>query len=111
MCQGEGPTDDAALAAAHGICNDKVCRLCGVEVESVVQTKETLKGVVMKRKVVGYEDSPVHREEPSRMPLRPTYHSPAWRKNSSSRATSTSWEEPGLLDTGQMFRTIRMFSN
>jgi hypothetical protein len=52
ICQGEGPTEEAALAAAHAICNDKVCKLCGVEVESVVQTTETLKGVSMQRKVV-----------------------------------------------------------
>jgi len=52
VCQGEGHTEDAALAAAQGICNDKACKLCGVEIESVVQTTETLKGVEMKRKVV-----------------------------------------------------------
>jgi hypothetical protein len=52
VCQGEGITEEAALAAAHGICNDKACKLCGIEVESVVQTTETLKGVEMKRKVV-----------------------------------------------------------
>src|SRR5450432_2725464 len=52
VCQGEGATEEAALAAAHAICNDKVCKLCGVEVESVVQTTETLKGVSMQRKVV-----------------------------------------------------------
>jgi len=52
VCQGDGPSEDAALAAAHAVCNDKVCKLCGVEVESVVQTTETLKGVEMKRKVV-----------------------------------------------------------
>ena len=27
VCQGEGHTEDAALAAAHGICNDKACKL------------------------------------------------------------------------------------
>jgi len=52
VCEGEGSTEEAALAAAHAICNDKVCKLCGVEVESVVQTTETLKGVSMQRKVV-----------------------------------------------------------
>jgi hypothetical protein len=52
VCEGEGPTEEAALAAAHALCNDKVCKLCGVEVESVVQTTETLKGVSMQRKVV-----------------------------------------------------------
>jgi hypothetical protein len=51
-CEGDGPSEDAALATAQGICNDKVCKICGVEVESVVQTTETLKGVEMQRKVV-----------------------------------------------------------
>ena len=27
VCQGEGPSEDTALAAAHGICNDKACKL------------------------------------------------------------------------------------
>jgi hypothetical protein len=52
VCQGEGGTDTDALAAAHGICNDKICKLCGVEVESIVQTTETLTGVEMQRRVV-----------------------------------------------------------
>jgi hypothetical protein len=52
VCEGDGATEEAALAAAQAICNDKVCKLCGVEVESVVQTTETLKGVSMQRKVV-----------------------------------------------------------
>jgi hypothetical protein len=52
VCQGEGATEEAALTTAQEICNDKVCRLCGVEVESVVQTTETLQGVSMQRKVV-----------------------------------------------------------
>jgi hypothetical protein len=52
VCQGEGASEEASLAAAQGICSDKVCKVCGVEVESVVQTTETLKGVEMKRKVV-----------------------------------------------------------
>ncbi len=52
VCEGDGPSESAALAAAQGVCNDKICKICGVEVESVVQTTETLKGVEMKRKVV-----------------------------------------------------------
>ncbi len=52
VCQGEGKTEEEALSSAQAICNDKVCKLCGVEVESVVQTTESLKGVAMQRKVV-----------------------------------------------------------
>ncbi len=52
VCEGEGSTEDAARTAAQGVCNDKVCKLCGVEVESVVQTTETLKGIEMQRSVV-----------------------------------------------------------
>ncbi len=51
-CQGEGKSEDDALAAALGICNDKICKVCGVEVESVVETKETLTGVDLQRKVI-----------------------------------------------------------
>ncbi|MBS2025187.1 MAG: hypothetical protein JST92_22535, partial [Deltaproteobacteria bacterium] len=51
-CQGEGKSDEDALAAALGICEDKICKVCGVEVESVVETKETLTGVDLQRKVV-----------------------------------------------------------
>ena len=46
-CQGEGQTEAEALETAHAICNDKICKLCGVEIESVVQTTETLTGVEM----------------------------------------------------------------
>lgn len=52
VCEGQGSSEEEALSAAQGICTDKVCRVCGVEVESVVQTTETLKGVSMQRKVV-----------------------------------------------------------
>src|SRR5688572_26058388 len=52
VCQGEGETEEQALTTAQGTCNDKVCRLCGVEVQSVIETTETLEGVSMQRKVV-----------------------------------------------------------
>jgi hypothetical protein len=52
VCRGDGPNKQAALDAAQGVCNDKLCRLCGVEVESVVNTTETLNGVAVQRKVV-----------------------------------------------------------
>lgn len=51
-CEGQGASEDDALAAAQGICNDKICKVCGVEVESVTETRETLTGVDLQRKVV-----------------------------------------------------------
>jgi hypothetical protein len=51
-CEGQGATEEDALAAAQGICNDKICKVCGVEVESIVETKETLTGVDFQRKIV-----------------------------------------------------------
>ena len=30
-----GRSEEEALAAAQGLCNDKICKVCGVEVESV----------------------------------------------------------------------------
>ena len=51
VCEGAGATEPAALAAAFGVCNDKICKVCGVEVESVVKTKETLTSVGMERLV------------------------------------------------------------
>ena len=50
-CEGSGPSDAAAFTAAFGVCNDKICKVCGVEVESVVKTKETLSSVGMERLV------------------------------------------------------------
>jgi hypothetical protein len=50
-CEGAGATDAAALTSAFGVCNDKLCKVCGVEVESVVKTKETLSSVGMERLV------------------------------------------------------------
>lgn len=52
VCQGEGKTEADALTTAGALCDDKICKLCGVEVESVVQAEETLTGVELKRKVV-----------------------------------------------------------
>jgi len=51
VCEGAGPSEAAALAAAFGVCNDKICKVCGVEVESVLKTKETLSGIGMERQV------------------------------------------------------------
>jgi hypothetical protein len=51
VCEGAGRSEAAALAAAFGVCNDKICKVCGVEVESVLKTKETLSGVGMERQV------------------------------------------------------------
>src|SRR5262249_10309525 len=51
-CEGQGANEDDAVAAALAICNDKICKACGVEVESIVETKETLTGVGVSRKVV-----------------------------------------------------------
>ncbi|MEL7372613.1 MAG: hypothetical protein AAFN74_27050, partial [Myxococcota bacterium] len=52
ICQGEGESPEAAGTAARAFCEDKICKLCGVEVESVVRSKETLTGVEMSRQVV-----------------------------------------------------------
>jgi hypothetical protein len=52
VCEGAGQDEGSALATAYGVCNDKICKVCGVEVESVLRTKETLRGVSMERQVV-----------------------------------------------------------
>ena len=52
VCAGEGKTEADALESALGICSDKICKVCGVEIESTVTTKETLTGVDLQRKVV-----------------------------------------------------------
>lgn len=52
VCEGEGATEDEAFTAATGICNAKICELCGVEVKAVTETTETLTGVEMQRKVM-----------------------------------------------------------
>ena len=51
VCEGAGPNEAAALTAAFGVCNDKICKVCGVEIESVLKTKETLSGIGMERQV------------------------------------------------------------
>ena len=52
ICSGEGKTADEAASTARALCEDKICKLCGVEIESVVQSKETLTGVEMSREVI-----------------------------------------------------------
>ena len=52
VCSGEGKSEQDALDSALALCSDKICKLCGVEVESTVTTNETLKGVDLQRKVV-----------------------------------------------------------
>jgi hypothetical protein len=52
VCEGRGKSDEDALASAQAICNDKICKVCGIEVESITETKETLTGVDFQRKVV-----------------------------------------------------------
>ncbi len=52
VCHGQGATEAEAQAAAAAICNDKICRVCGVEVESTLKAVETLKGVEVRRTVV-----------------------------------------------------------
>ena len=52
VCEGQGKSDSSALSSALGLCNDKICKVCGVEVESVLKTKESLKGVSMERQVI-----------------------------------------------------------
>jgi hypothetical protein len=51
-CEGAGPTEELAQRAAMGTCSAKICELCGVEVKSTVETKETLTKVDITRKVV-----------------------------------------------------------
>jgi hypothetical protein len=52
ICEAQASSEDEALSAANGICDSKICQLCGVEVESVVRTEETLTGVEFSRQVV-----------------------------------------------------------
>ncbi|MEE8409535.1 MAG: hypothetical protein V3T05_08015 [Myxococcota bacterium] len=52
ICEGRGSNQDEALGTARAICDDKICKLCGVEIESIVETSETLTGIEMQRKVV-----------------------------------------------------------
>ena len=52
VCEGEGKTEEDAIATAQAICNDKICKVCGVEVESTTTTNESLKGIDLQRKVI-----------------------------------------------------------
>ena len=51
-CEAAGATEEEAFNAAKQLCSDKLCKLCGVKIDSRVEVKETLKGVDMQRKVV-----------------------------------------------------------
>ncbi len=52
ICEGQGSAEADAVATARAICEDKICKLCGVEIESVLKTQETLDGVDFKRVVI-----------------------------------------------------------
>jgi hypothetical protein len=52
VCEGEGPDESQAIEAARALCSAKICELCGVEVKSTVETRETLEKVDVERKVV-----------------------------------------------------------
>ncbi|MEO8183522.1 MAG: hypothetical protein ABI895_32210 [Deltaproteobacteria bacterium] len=115
VCQGEGSTEEEALTTARGICNDKVCRLCGVEVESVVQTTETLKGVSMQRKVV--ERCRQFRKAPLAVEHKSTDCGPsgctAWLGVSFSKeqekAECTAYSSEHFADSGECERLIEEF--
>lgn len=51
ICEGSGASEELATTTAIANCNDKVCRICGVEVEATVETKETLKGIDVQRRI------------------------------------------------------------
>ncbi len=52
VCEGAGPDEQQAYEAARATCSAKICELCGVEVKSTVETRETLQSVEVERKVV-----------------------------------------------------------
>jgi hypothetical protein len=52
VCTGEGSSEADALTTARGVCDDQICKLCGVEIESRVVTEETLQGIGVQRRVV-----------------------------------------------------------
>ena len=52
VCEGTGATKIEAEAGARSLCSSKICNLCGVEIQSVVETSETLETVEVQRKVV-----------------------------------------------------------
>ena len=52
MCEGAGSDEQQATEAARALCSAKICELCGVEVKSTTETRETLEKVDVERKVV-----------------------------------------------------------
>jgi hypothetical protein len=52
VCEGGGPDEAQASEAARALCSAKICELCGVEVKSTIETRETLEKVEVERKVV-----------------------------------------------------------
>lgn len=52
ICEGHGKTDPEALAAALNACNEKICKLCGVEIETSTETHETTKSVELSHKII-----------------------------------------------------------
>lgn len=52
VCEARAGSDGEALDAAQAACSDKICRVCGVEVESTFIATESLKGVDVKRTIV-----------------------------------------------------------
>jgi hypothetical protein len=52
VCEGAGADEAQATEAARAICSAKICELCGVEVKSTIETRETLEKVDVERKVV-----------------------------------------------------------
>ncbi len=52
VCEGAGPDEQQAAEAARALCSAKICALCGVEVKSTLETRETLSSVEVERKVV-----------------------------------------------------------
>lgn len=52
VCEGSGADEQQAVDAARALCSAKICELCGVEVKSTVETRETLQQVEVERKVV-----------------------------------------------------------
>lgn len=52
VCEGAGPDEAQAVEAARALCSAKICELCGVEIQSTIETTETLEKVDVERKVV-----------------------------------------------------------
>jgi len=51
-CEGRGPSEASALVAASVDCDDQLCRACGVSIEAVLESEETLEGQSVRRRVV-----------------------------------------------------------